>query len=644
MADDFAPAHSITIGQLLGNAPRFNFPFYQRTYVWSDEQILQLIGDIDLALDDMLAHRKAGRGIGATDNYFLGSLVIIHSDPPRQPGRPGQFRQESEPVRAYAEPVAPVPSLATKSFDNKSLGPVPASSKSGKTPVDVVDGQQRIITLSMLELALDLALQRGWFQTPDDPSAPAQEACPPELRQLLQQRFPNTDFRLSPANRNGAADRTSLSCDGDDEDNAVLRGWRAILRGLEGLGADRLADFHSYVQRRCWVVQIAAPTEADGHQIFINLNVRGRQLDDSEEYRAEILGHIASPTRRRELTQAWDGWRRRLGSAFDGRAGLFAQIAYLHTARPKSIALQIRKLYRARGGERFMDEIFLPCAQALAQLRAPNVRASLFHRSARAHERRVVQLIKLLNLLPNSDWVHVAMAWLLSNGNKIDDAESVAFFRALDRLAHLLLLRKIVGARSRRLFRPVIEALPAFTTPATPSQRRAARQILEDSAGRHYVLALKNSRQLYALGSDIARLVLYRLHLHSTAPCEPLTRQALKALSVEHVLPRGERLPRNSPWRTAFPNTQQRLKLADCSGNLALISRAQNSDAGHLAFADKQKLYHAAGPGFMKPIPWDEDFRSKEWREVHILARYQRIMRGIKELWDIPHTIPRYRP
>ena len=629
MPDMFSPdmpplARALPVSALLDDTNRFNFPFFQRKFVWSEDEILQLVNDIDLSLEDMQERARDGQAFPVSSSYFLGSLVSISN-------------QNS------------------------------AQSSSQPQLIDIVDGQQRIITLSMLDLALELAIKQGWFngldeadeqdnsnsngsggggenETSEAAAAAPDIPCPPELRSLLKRRFPSTEFYLpaeSGPDGNGGSQEAEPDFDADG--NAILQGWKTILQGIEGLGADRLPAYRAYMAQNCWVVQVTAPDEADGYQIFINLNTKGRQLDDAEEYRAEVLGNISDRTQRQKLTKDWDSWKRQLGSGFEGRAGLFAQIAHLNAASPKSISHQIRRLYQSRGGVSFMEEVFLPCAEAFDILRSPTLQASVMHRKARSHERKVIRLIKLLNLLPYSDWMPVAMAWLLGNGNRFDDAESVAFFTALERLAHMMLLRRIAVRKRRSIFRHAIRALPVFSGPAAKKQKQTAIDALSRRDARHNAQVLKKSAQLYKLGNDVARLVLYRVHLH-TKGGEPVAPQTLRQMSVEHVLPQAENLPADSPWRKAFPDSQKRLRLAHCTGNLTLLSKDQNSLAGHDPFPQKRKLFFATGPNYMKPIPHSEDFKVRQWGEKQILTRYEHIMKDIKQVWDIKQPIPKYRP
>ncbi|CAN0405503.1 unnamed protein product, partial [Phaeothamnion confervicola] len=90
-------ATDISIEELLDGAYAFTVPAYQREYAWTREEAIQLVDDIAAVIEDVERD-------GASTPYFLGTMLLI------------------EPAMATERP----------------------------RPVEVVDGQQRLITLSIL--------------------------------------------------------------------------------------------------------------------------------------------------------------------------------------------------------------------------------------------------------------------------------------------------------------------------------------------------------------------------------------------------------------------------------------------------------------------------------------------------------------
>lgn len=59
-------AHEMALHKVLSSDHQFFIPEYQRPYSWDEEQAIQLLEDLTEAIDR-----------GGDDPYFLGSLVLI---------------------------------------------------------------------------------------------------------------------------------------------------------------------------------------------------------------------------------------------------------------------------------------------------------------------------------------------------------------------------------------------------------------------------------------------------------------------------------------------------------------------------------------------------------------------------------------
>ena len=109
-------ATPLALGHLLSDPFRFRIPSFQRPYSWTTKEAGQLLDDVTLALDE-----QAEESIGGECEYFLGAM-LLNSAPPLAP-----------------------PAI---------YGAVPAFVH------DVVDGQQRLVTLTILLAVLrDLLAQ-----------------------------------------------------------------------------------------------------------------------------------------------------------------------------------------------------------------------------------------------------------------------------------------------------------------------------------------------------------------------------------------------------------------------------------------------------------------------------------------------------
>jgi uncharacterized protein with ParB-like and HNH nuclease domain len=66
-------AHDKLIREIFEGSYQFSIPDYQRPYAWTTEQTEELFNDLISAIQDT-------RPLGTTSQYFLGSIVLIKND------------------------------------------------------------------------------------------------------------------------------------------------------------------------------------------------------------------------------------------------------------------------------------------------------------------------------------------------------------------------------------------------------------------------------------------------------------------------------------------------------------------------------------------------------------------------------------
>jgi hypothetical protein len=98
---------TLTVGELFSGSNAFRMPIFQRPYSWDEETALEMFGDIDQAM--------AKSDVAGSGEYFLGPIIIAQNGSP-------------------------------------------------SSPLDVVDGQQRLVTLSAIFAILRDLLSQGPLQ------------------------------------------------------------------------------------------------------------------------------------------------------------------------------------------------------------------------------------------------------------------------------------------------------------------------------------------------------------------------------------------------------------------------------------------------------------------------------------------------
>lgn len=217
----------LTVGELFAEqGTSYVIPIYQRNYSWRQEQIEQLVDDIWSAAKD------ARRDPSGHESYFLGNLVVAERRKP-------------------AAQAAP-------------------------TELEVVDGQQRLTTLSLLRAALE---EDDWL--PGD--------------------------RLHYASRPRAtAALDSLLTSEDEDGSGIHTAFKVVKQALSAqVGSDGKAEFAAYLRDSVQLVRATLAPGIDLNRYFEIMNTRGQQLQQVDIVKARLMRHL-DPAARDCFAWIWD--------------------------------------------------------------------------------------------------------------------------------------------------------------------------------------------------------------------------------------------------------------------------------------------------------------------------------------------------
>jgi hypothetical protein len=568
MASGFQ-AFPLSVRELLSGQAVLHVPDYQRPYSWTTAEAEQLLDDIALAATDARASSTENGG------YFLGTMLLM-------------ARKDDSQVRALASSLARPDSR------------------------DIVDGQQRIVTLTILFAVIrDLIAERGGPEIASLQHAlwvdrGASCACEPRVR--LRGR--EADFLRSYVQEPGASAIMPPDDDLLPSEARIIAVRERFVEGLLDVEADALRDLAEYLLDRCYLAVITTSTIDRAHRIFSVLNNRGRPLARNDILKAQILGGIPESVRA-AYVPAWADLEQRLGSEFDGLFSHLRVIAGYH--RDRIISGIAHQIEAAGGPQRFFDDVLEPYARIYEamQMRPANAGGS---------EAALARYLTYLGWLGSEDWVPAFM--LLWHTVKGDRHVLVEFARRLDRLAYCLRLLGLGADKRQARFSAVLSAVRRGTWrdgPASPFEvtRDEVRNI-------QY-----NLRNLHSRSQLTCKLVLLRLNdVIAGAPqfLDPAE------YTVEHVLP--QKPARTSHWRQWYPSADEREACTQSLGNLVLVTRSQNDRARNMDLARKLEVYFADGVEAALPIT-RELAGIAEWRPSQIIERESRLLTLIQNLWDI---------
>jgi Protein of unknown function DUF262/Protein of unknown function (DUF1524) len=538
----------------------FRIPHYQRPYAWGPEEAGELIEDLRASLGEPTVP------VEALEPYFLGSLVLIKQD---------------------GQPIA-----------------------------DVVDGQQRLTTITMLLAAATSSypeirdlVEQFLFQ-------PANELAGTEARYRLAIRERDeTFFRAYVQDLGGISALESLDPAKLTDSQRAIRVNTIFIRDvLRRIGFEETKRLIAFMVQRTYVVAVSTPSLDSAYRIFSVLNERGLQLSVADILKARVLGTVPSAQMDR-YTDLWEDYEELLGR--DSFAQLMSHIRMIY-ARAKLRESVVREFdlhvfAAVPAGKDFLDQILVPYADAMD---------AIIHERFTASDRmqEVNTTLAWLNKIDNSDWLAPALFWLARHGN---DAEATdEFLSDLERLAASMLIRRVdVNRRVERYSRLIsaIEAGDDLTSPTSPLQltKDERRETLSELGGPIYQAIRVRSYALLRLDAALSG---------GGATYDYPT------VTIEHVLP--QTVQAGSSWATLFDDAAQQ-KWTHALANLVLLTRRKNSQAQNYDFKTKKTMYFQ-GPGGVSPfVLTTQVLASDEWSPAALEARQTALIGTLRDLWRL---------
>jgi len=550
------------VGDLFGKEFVFRIPTYQRPYAWETQQAGELFDDLDTALGEVLPKK-----LEQAPPYFLGSIVVIKSD--------------------------------------------------GNPDAEVVDGQQRLTTLTLLLSAL-----RAEIEDPDMRS---------ELRALIYEpenklhRTP-ARYRLSLRERDAEFFRTRIQNDGgldtlkDVNDGALKDSQRNLARNakvlrdrVHALTLERRVLLAQYLVARSFLVVVSTPTFESAYRIFSVLNDRGMDLSHADVLKADVLGGIPREDERETYAAKWEQVEEDLGR--DAFRDLISHVRTIFVRKKveRSVLAEVRDLIKPASRPKwFLDDVIFPYADALDVIRTASYQST-------GDASKVNGLLRWLDRIDNVDWVPPALVIVSTWQAAPDELERALL--ALERLASLLMVgRADVNDRINR-YAGVLQTLTAgkdieatcTAMAPTADDLRRAREIVDG--------------ELY-LNAKVRAYVLLRVDAALAASRVPNVQETI---TVEHVLPQTPLA--GSQWLVWWPDDAVRASWLHRLGNLLLLSRRKNSQAQNFELDVKKAKYFSAKGGVSSFPLTTQVLQETEWTPAVVARRQAALLALLEATW-----------
>ncbi|MGN7251937.1 DUF262 domain-containing protein [Arthrobacter sp. SAFR-014] len=548
------------LNQIFGPQFEFSIPDYQRPYAWGGEQTSQLLSDI------MEAQRR-----NPDEPYFLGSLVLVKDD--------------------------------------------------GSPKADVIDGQQRLTTLTIL-----LAVLRELSENPQVRSEMHEYIVEPgkitsgiPSNPRLHLRARDRGFFTSYIHDQGRMQELFDVPDAQlktDAQKAIRDNAKLLHDELVDLSEEQRMALIMMLTLRTFLVMVSTEDLDSAHRIFSVMNARGLDLSAADIFKAELIGRVPENLRS-DYADKWEVAEVDLGR--DGFSDLFQHIRMIMTKvrGRQEILKEFRDqvLYpylRTATAASFIDNVLMPYAEAYETVLDRSYQSS-------GSANHINKWLVRFGQLDNQDWVPPVLWAFRHHGN--DEAWLNAFLEKLERLAATMLIRREYQTPRAQRYANLLRDLDAelgLEAPSLELDRLERQAALEGLSGPIYQ------------AKRVVKYVLLRLD-ETLAGNSGVTYEH-PIITVEHVLPQNPQ--ESSIWRDTFTE-EERFEWTHRLANLVLLNRRKNAEASNREFDHKKSRYFSGSNGSAPFTLTIQVNATPEWTPEVLEARQRHLTAKLADLWSL---------
>lgn len=561
---------SCSIGSLLRRATPYTVPRFQRDFSWTEEEVEQLWDDINRAISD------------AADSYFIGSIVL------KDTGNAAAF--------------------------------------------EVIDGQQRLTTISLLLCALrDAAIERGLsnpasnvhnhfianYEFDSDLSTP-KITLNALNRQYYQTKIVDGgDVEVLSADSRGRRERKSNKLIANaylffrkEIDSEINRGKAMV---------DYLRELTSVIDRTVQVIEITVQDDYDAYMLFETLNDRGLALSVADLLKNYLFSRAED--RLEDVQENWQEMSNSLASIETKRFLRHFWLSRFAVVRDKDLFKRIKDKYQTKASVYQFSLELRKASDIYASLYDPNSSLwSIFEAREREQVQRYLDDLKLFG-------VNQYNPLLLS---VLDENQSI--FPSVLRMVRTFAFRYsiIMGSGTGNIERTFTDAALFVRNNPTCSAKEVFERIgdLYPSDDEFCeAFAEKSVTQ-----SAIARYILREINDQIEADSGRTVDKSAYSMNLEHVLPQKYVA---DDWAT-FSEGQMEIDPSDYTdrlGNMTLLSSSLNRDVSNKSFSEKLPHYQASDALSIS----DAIFESEDWTFSQVEANQKRLAKVAKQVWRVDY-------
>ena len=541
---------------------QYVIPSYQRPYTWEEQHASVLFDDL---YSFFLTEKE--------DEYFLGSIVLI--------------KQEGKP---YAE---------------------------------VIDGQQRLTTLTILFAVFASLDPNGingeLYEYIFEPGRRFQ-GISPKPRLTLRDR--DKEFFKKYVQELNFEELFKLD-DEQLENEAKLhikKNSQVLYNKVKNVfehNPEQLEAFIIFLVQRSFIVAVTTPSQNTAFRVFSVMNSRGLDLQPTDIIKADVIGALDIITDQDLYSKKWEDLEESIGR--EDFNNLFSHIRMIFSKeKAKRNLLEEFKGYVLSiitNPKILVDEILEPYVEAYHIVKTSSYIAT-------ANAEKVNNYLKWLSRIDNSDWVPSAIQFVIQHKNNPE--YMVWFFEKLERLAAYMHICGLnINERIER-YKLVLIALEKDHSLESPLN---AVELSDDE--KIQILNVLES-DIYTLTARRRNYIILRLDSFLS---DGAAAYDSSILTIEHVLP--QTVKDGSEWSALWPDEDVRKVWTHKLANLVPLNKRRNSQAQNYDFERKKTVYFTGSKAVSSYILTTQVLNESQLTPDIIQKRQHNLLSVFKESWNL---------